>query len=56
MGRKSSIMRRWMLNSIGFILALLVIFGTAFILSSRSYYYKSVEYSLSSRVDSVESV
>ena len=56
MARRASIMKRWMLNSIGIILALLVVFGAAFVLSVRSYYYKSVEYSLSSRVDSVNSV
>jgi signal transduction histidine kinase len=56
MTQKPSIMRRWMLNSIGVIVVLLLIFGTAFILSIRSYYYKSVEYSLSSRIEAFESV
>lgn len=53
---RTSIMRRWMINSVGITLALLCVFGTAFILSVRSYYLKSVEYSLSSRINSVESV
>jgi signal transduction histidine kinase len=53
---RTSIMRRWMINSVGITLALLCVFGTAFILSVRSYYHKSVEYSLSSRINSVESV
>ncbi|MDD2362607.1 MAG: HAMP domain-containing sensor histidine kinase [Oscillospiraceae bacterium] len=53
MERKASIMRRWVFNSIGIIFALLVVFGTAFVISFRSYYYKSAEYSLSSRIDSV---
>lgn len=56
MARRSSIMRRWMINSMGVIFVLLMIFSTAFGLSIRSYYYRSVEYSLSSRIDSVESV
>lgn len=49
-------MRRWMLNSLGIIVLLLLIFGLAFVLSVRSYYYKGVEYSLSSRLDSIDSV
>ncbi|HHV50692.1 MAG TPA: HAMP domain-containing histidine kinase [Clostridiales bacterium] len=56
MAQKSSIMRRWMLSSIGIVLTLLLVFGTTFILSIRSYYYKSVEYSLSSRIEAFESV
>ena len=53
---RTSIMRRWMINSVGITLALLCVFGTAFILSVRSYYHKSVEYSLSSRINSVVAV
>lgn len=50
MKRRAGIMRRWMLNSLGIIVLLLLIFGLAFVLSVRSYYYKGVEYSLSSRL------
>jgi len=56
MARSSSIMRRWMLNSISVVFVLLFIFGAALMLSIRSYYYKSVEYSLSSRIEAFESV
>lgn len=56
MRRKASITRRWMFNSVGIIMLLLLIFGFAFLLSVRSYYYKSVEYSLSSRIDSIDSL
>ena len=52
--RKGSITRRWMFNSLAVILAILLVFGVAFVLSMRSYYYKSVEYSLSSRLDSLD--
>lgn len=38
------------------IVVLLLLFGVAFVLSMRAYFYKSVEYSLSSRADSMESV
>lgn len=53
--RKGGITRRWMFNSLAIILAILLVFGVAFVLSMRSYYYKSVEYSLSSRLDSLSS-
>ncbi|MDD3692637.1 MAG: HAMP domain-containing sensor histidine kinase [Oscillospiraceae bacterium] len=56
MKRKASITRRWMVNSVGIIMLLLLVFGFAFLLSIRSYYYKSVEYSLSSRIDTIESL
>ncbi len=56
MRRKASITRRWMFNSVGIIMLLLLVFGFAFLLSVRSYYYKSVEYSISSRIDSIESL
>ena len=52
--RKGSITRRWMFNSLAVILAILLVFGVAFVLSMRSYYYKSVEYSLSSLLDSLD--
>lgn len=53
--RKGGITRRWMFNSLAIIMAVLLVFSVAFVLSMRSYYYKSVEYSLSSRVDSLDS-
>ncbi|HJD23975.1 MAG TPA: HAMP domain-containing histidine kinase [Firmicutes bacterium] len=52
--RKGSITRRWMFNSLAVILAILLVFGVAFVLLMRSHYYKSVEYSLSSRLDSLD--
>ena len=55
MVRRSGITRRWMMNSLAVIVAILLVFGVAFVLAIRSYYYKSVEYSLSSRIDLLDS-
>ncbi len=52
--RKGGITRRWMVNSLTAIVTILLVFGVAFVLAFRSYYYKSVEYSLSSRLDSLD--
>lgn len=54
MARKASIMRRWTINSMAIILILLTAFGAAFVFSVRSYYYKSVEYSLRTRVEKMD--
>lgn len=54
MVKKESIMRRWMVNSMGIILVLLVAFGVAFVVSIRSYYYKSVELSLYTRLEKMD--
>lgn len=54
MVKKESITRRWMLNSMGIILILLVAFGVAFVISIRSYYYKSVELSLYTRLEKMD--
>lgn len=47
------ITKRWMVNGVGVIVVLLVIFELAFIVSIRSYYYQSVKSVLSNRAGRV---
>jgi len=54
MGRKPTIMRRWMINGLGAVVVILLLFGIVFLLALRSNYYRSVEYLLSARADSME--
>ena len=53
--RKRGITQRWILNSMSVILILLMLFGITLVLSVRSYYYQSVEYYLTLRMEGMES-
>ena len=53
---KRSITQRWLINSLGIILIILIIIEIAFSIAIQNYYYISAKQYMSSKLDSITSV